>query len=160
MKETRKWTNWQREGLETPITGPEQFVGFDGQRPKVLCRTGSKDNINADGWRLFLVQTLRKTLIREPNSLVRTLLRLNKANLRLASAYITEHGHFRYLLATVGLLQEIIVADCGQAPESSKHILLKCKPIDVRRRRIFLSKHPGIKEVAGFGYKILKLVTR
>lgn len=92
---------------------------------------------------------------------MRSLLRLNKAYLRLVSAYITEHGHLRNHLATVCLLQkEILVADCGQAPESAKYILLECEPLDIRRRRIFVGKHPGIEEVAGLGYRILELVTR
>lgn len=47
---------------------------------------------------------------------------------------------------------------CGQAPESAKHILLECEPLDIRRKRIFEVYQPGVVEEAGLGCKILELV--
>lgn len=53
-------------------------------------------------------------------------------------------------METVGLLHgDISFRLCGQAPESTKHILLECEPFDTRRRRIFEGKQPGVEEDAG-----------
>lgn len=51
--------------------------------------------------------------------------RLNKADLRLATAYITSNGLFRNHLATDEFLQGDSAAVCGQAPGSAKHIIQK-----------------------------------
>lgn len=58
-------------------------------------------------------------------------------------------------LATVGSLQgDISCRLCEYGPESTKHILLECETLDIRRR-IINSELPGSEEDAGLEYKIL-----
>lgn len=59
---------------------------------KIYSKLGKK-NTNADG-DSFLDKTLGKPLIGDPTAkLARSLVRINQANLKLVTAYITEHGH-------------------------------------------------------------------
>lgn len=37
------------------------------------------------------------------------------------------------------------------------HILLECKPLDIKRIRIFKGKQPGLEEDTDLGYKFLEL---
>lgn len=63
-------------------------------------------------------------------------------------------------MATVGLLN-VISFFCtlfGHVPESSKHILLECEPLDFGRRRIVEGKQPGKQINVYFRDKILELV--
>lgn len=47
--------------------------------------------------------------------------------IHVSAAYITRYNHFRNNLATVDHLQENII----YRPESAKHILLECEPLDI-----------------------------
>lgn len=49
LKELTKRTNWQRKGSKLLSKVQSQWVRLDGIGPKYLCRTGSKESINADG---------------------------------------------------------------------------------------------------------------
>lgn len=128
-----------------------QFEGSDIQQPKNLCRAGSKENINTDG-DSFQV-THGKTFIQGLNSSLASLVRFNRANLRLATTWT----HFRNHWAPIGFLQGNIGCSlCAQTPESAKHIILECEPLDIRRRKSFEGKQTD-EEDACLGYKIFDL---
>lgn len=79
----------------------------------------------------------------------------NKANFKLAK---TGHSHTRNHLVMVCLLR----GDTGyrlsrQAPESTKHLLLKSYPLDIRRR-LFGSKQSDEGVDASFREKIMEIV--
>lgn len=67
--------------------------------------------------------------------------RLNKADLRLATEYITGNGLFRNHLATDEFLQADLAAVSGQAPESAKHILQKLNPRTLEGGSLRVSNH-------------------
>lgn len=71
---------------------------------------GSKENINTDG-DSFPINARGETLSGEPDrSFTKTLVNyLKKAILKLATVYVSEHGHFRYNLVIVGLFQGYIM---------------------------------------------------
>lgn len=71
---------------------------------------GSKKNIITDG-DSFPINARGETLFGRPyRSSTKTLVNyLKKAILKLATAYVSEHGHFRYNLAIAGLFQGYIM---------------------------------------------------
>lgn len=76
--------------------------------------------------------------------LARSSVRLSKANLTLATAYITGHGHLRNIWQP--LQGDISCILCGQAPQSAKHTLLNCEPNDIRRIRLKKKKRKKKEE--------------
>lgn len=80
---------------------------------------GSKENINTDG-DSFPINARGETLFGGPDrSLTKTRVNyLKKTILKLATAYVFEHVHYRYNLATFGLFQGYIMLQTfGQALE-------------------------------------------
>lgn len=71
---------------------------------------GSKENIKTDG-DSFPINARSETLFGGPDrSLTKTLVDYKKkAILKLAIVYVSEHGHFRYNLASLGLFQGYIM---------------------------------------------------
>lgn len=85
-------------------------MGLDGQRPKELCRIGSKENVNVDG-DSFQAKPPGKTLNKQ--GFITIFL-----GIKLPTAFIAvdvDMNHFRNHLATVGLCQVDISCTVGRS---------------------------------------------
>ena len=148
-----------RMGASMPFIGPEPFCGISKATISHAINKWSREQ-HIQRWQCYPGQSLGKKLLPEPSAhFTRWLLKLGKGQIRLATALITGHGHFRKHLHTLGIATRNPECRlCSESDETAKHIILDCAQLGARRRAIFGHSSPGDEVDANIGQKLLDLV--
>lgn len=120
-----------REAAEMVPVGPEPFIPIS----YASVRSRIADWAMTEHWAVWDKAQCRqaKDFIEGPGTIKKTLLSLERTDIRNVVAMLTGHGPFRLHLSRLGVVDQTMCRFCGEIDETAAHLLCFCPALAGRR---------------------------
>ncbi|KAJ8915528.1 hypothetical protein NQ315_012410 [Exocentrus adspersus] len=126
-----------RKGSSDTFTGPEPAVGLPYSYPQGSIDNWTREKCQVD-WSRGIGLRQARLLIKGPGAAAtRSLVSLNRANIKIITGLLTGHGRLNKHLNTIGLSPDSRCRLCGTSDEDSVHVLCHCPRVIVNRHKHF-----------------------
>ncbi|KAJ8916435.1 hypothetical protein NQ315_014648 [Exocentrus adspersus] len=126
-----------RKGSSDTFTGPEPAVGLPYSYPQGSIDNRTREKCQVD-WSRGIGLRQARLLIKGPGAAAtRSLVNLNRANIKIITGLLTGHGRLNKHLNTIGLSPDSRCKLCGTSDEDSVHVLCDCPRVIVNRHKHF-----------------------
>ncbi|KAJ8913990.1 hypothetical protein NQ315_008982 [Exocentrus adspersus] len=126
-----------RKGSSDTFTGPEPAVGLPYSYPQGSIDNWTREKCQVD-WSRGIGLRQARLLIKGPGAAVtRSLVSLNRANIKIITGLLTGHDRLNKHLNTIGLSPDSRCRLCGTSDEDSVHVLCHCPRVIVNRHKHF-----------------------
>ena len=124
-------------GSSMSAVGPEPIVLFPFGHLRTLVRYRSKDQHKNQWLHHGECRQAKEALPTIDGRITRKLLKLNKLQLRTATATLTGHGSFNKHLSVLGVTDCPLCRACLEEDETAAHVLLQCPEVATYRNKYF-----------------------
>lgn len=121
-----------KEGAESQFIGPEPFCGTNRSHVKSALRLW-EDRTKSSIWEMLPGLRQSKKFLTFSSRRTKSLLLLNKQDLRLLTGLLTGHCPLRYHLKKMGTIEDDNCRLCLEHEETAEHILCSCEAIAYQR---------------------------
>ncbi|KAJ8911827.1 hypothetical protein NQ315_012557 [Exocentrus adspersus] len=126
-----------RKGSTNIFTGPEPAVGLPYSYPQGSIDSWTREKCQED-WSRGIGLRQARLLIKGPGAAAtRSLVSLNRANIKIITGLLTDHGRLNKHLNTIGLSPDSRCRLCRTSDEDSVHVLCHCPRVIVNRHKHF-----------------------
>ncbi|KAJ8914685.1 hypothetical protein NQ315_017384 [Exocentrus adspersus] len=126
-----------RKGSTDIFTGPEPAVGLPYSYPQGSIDNWTREKCQED-WSRGIGLRQARLLIKELGAAAtRSLVSLNRANIKIITGLLTGHGRLNKHLNTIGLSPDSRCRLCRTSDEDSVHVLCHCPRVIVNRHKHF-----------------------
>ena len=145
-----------REGSSKPPYGPEPLVPVPYSSLKRAVGTWIREEHNKAWAGGTVGMSTRALLPAVDRTLTKTLLDLNRRELRIVVHMLTRHNPLRYHLHRIGQVGDPWCSKCGMEAETPRHIVEECPALARLRIKVFNAFNITLKEiVANKSFKAL-----
>ncbi|XP_062705301.1 uncharacterized protein LOC134287466 [Aedes albopictus] len=128
--------NLARQGAASSFVGPEPFCGVPECALRMKLKTWEMSTVESN-WNATDTSKQAKRFIKPSAEKPRSLLNLNKKDLRVITGLMTGHCPSKYHLSKIGKIQSSECRFCQTENETAEHLLCNCGVLSNQRLAVF-----------------------